>query len=179
MTIGFYSSGHYLDLKKQAVEEASQRIKFEANIIVKELTSAQTSSAQVFGFEELFRKAGAHAAEAQRDLDVDIGIGIENALAYIYNSKEWYYVICIAVHLRDGTTTATFAPGIIVPAWIIKEVQEQNIRFDTFMQRLTGDDDDPIAYFSSKALSRKDLLISAIIIAFSKVVGDTIPRKKI
>ena len=168
MTIGLYTSGRYLDLKKQAVEETLKRLGIEAKIIHDDSLERPSSPQQAFGFEELFQRTKLYAAEALKHQDIDVGIGVENSLSFIYSANEWYYVICVALHTKEGLITASFTPGISVPEWMIKEVQDTNVKIDALTQRLAGEED-PVAYFSGKTLTRKDLMIPALLLAFSKL----------
>ena len=168
MTIGFYTSKRYFDMKKQAVEEAVKKLGIEASIVHDESMERPSSPKQAFGFEELFQRTKFYAEEALKHPGVDVGIGVENSLMFIYSANEWYYVICVALHTRTGAATASFTPGISIPDWMIKEVQGSNIKIDALTQRLAGEDD-PVIYFSAKTLSRKDLMVPALLLAFSKL----------
>ncbi|MGC9968514.1 MAG: DUF84 family protein [Minisyncoccia bacterium] len=164
MTIGFYTSEHYFDLKKAAVEEAIKKLGVEADIALDSPFRPSLPS-QIFGFEELFKRARACAAEALNRENVDIGIGIENSLSFIYNADEWYYVIGISIQTKDGKHVESFTPGIRVPLWMMEEIQKNNIKMDTLTQNLAGEDD-PVMYFSGGTLTRKDLMVPALLLAF-------------
>jgi non-canonical (house-cleaning) NTP pyrophosphatase len=166
MNVGFYTSKHYFDSKRQALEEAAKKLGLEINIVIDESLHRPSAAQQAFGFEELFKRTKEYAAETLKHPDIEVGIAVENALAYIYSSNEWYYVICVALRTRDGRETASFTPGISVPLWMVKEVQDNNIKLDALTQRLAGEDD-PVVYFSGKTLTRQDLMIPALLLAFS------------
>lgn len=168
MNIGLYTSKRFLDLKKQALEEAIGKLGLEARIVHDDSLERPSALEQAFGFEELFKRAKASAAEAIKHEGIDVGVGIENSLSFIYSANEWYYVICVALETREGATTASFTPGISVPDWMIKEVQENHIKMDALTQRLAGEDD-PVVYFSGKTLTRKDLIVPALLLTFSKL----------
>jgi non-canonical (house-cleaning) NTP pyrophosphatase len=168
MTIGLYTSKRYIDLKKQAVEEAVAKLGIKAEIVHDESLERPSSPQQAFGFEELFQRTKFYAAEALKHENIDIGVGVENSLSFIYNANEWYYVICVALCTKEGMATASFTPGISVPEWMIKEVQGNNIKIDALTQRLAGEED-PVVYFSAKTLTRKDLLVPALLLTFSKL----------
>lgn len=164
MTIGFYTSKHYFDLKKAAVEEAAKKLGIEADVVIDD--SFRTSlPSQTFGFEELFKSARVCAAEALKRENVDIGIGVENSLSFIYSTNEWYYVIGIAIQTKDGKHAESFTPGIKVPQWMMKEIQTNGIKMDSLTQNLAGEDD-PVTYFSGGTLTRKDLMVPALLLAF-------------
>jgi non-canonical (house-cleaning) NTP pyrophosphatase len=167
MTIGLYTSLRYFDLKKQALTEALTKLGIEAEIVHDDSMNRPSAAEQAFGFEELFKRAKSSAAEALKH-GVDVGIGIENSLSFIYSANEWFYVICVALQTKDGASTASFTPGISVPGWMIKEVQDGNIKIDALTQRLAGEED-PVVYFSAKTLTRKDLILPALLLAFSKL----------
>ncbi len=168
MKVGLYTSNRYLKPKQEAVLEAGRRLGMTIEIVHDGTLERPPAPEQTFGFEELFERAKRYAAEAAKRDGVDVGIGVENSLALIYRAKEWYYVICIAVCTKDGMTTASFTPGVSIPEWIIKEVQEARIKIDAFTQRLAGEED-PIVYFSAKTLTRKDLMTPALLLAFAKL----------
>jgi len=185
MTIGFYTSNHYFDLKRTAVEEVIKKLGLDAEIVLKDPFRPSLPS-QTFGFEDMFKRMRACAAEALNRQNTDIGIGVENSLVFIYNAEEWYYVIGIAIQTKDGKRAESFTPGIKVPLWMIKEVQEGNIKMDSLTQSLAGEDD-PVMYFSGGMLTRKDLMIPALLLAFTdlnmekpassvKASGTPIPR---
>lgn len=168
MDVGFYTSKHYFEAKKQALTEAAQKLGIDINIVVDESLRPPSSDRQTFGFEELFKRTKAYAAQALTHPDVKIGIGVENALSYIYSADEWFYVICVAIVTNDGRRASSFTPGISVPQWMMKEVQGATMKIDSLTQRLAGEDD-PVVYFSGKMLTRKDLLVPAMLLAFSKL----------
>ena len=168
MKIGLYTSRRFLELKEQALAEAIKKLGIEAEIVHNENMDRPPSPEQAFGFEELFQRAKLCAAAAFQYADLDVGIGIENSLSFIYSADEWYYVICVALQTKDGATTASFTPGISVPVWMIKEVQDGKIKIDALTQRLAGEED-PVVYFSGKTLTRKDLVLPALLLAFSKL----------
>jgi len=93
---------------------------------------------------------------------------VENSLSFIYSAHEWYYSICIALQTRDGTGTTSFTPGISIPLWMVKEVQDEKIKLDVLTEKLAGEND-PVAYFSAKMLTRKDLMVPALLLAFSNL----------
>jgi non-canonical (house-cleaning) NTP pyrophosphatase len=165
MTIGLYTSKHYFDLKKAAVEEAVKKLGIEANLVINDSFRPSLPS-QIFGFEEMFKRARACAAEALSRGNTDVGIGVENSLSFIYNADEWYYVIGISIQTKDGKHAESFTPGIRVPSWIMKEIQSNNIKMDSFTQHLAGEDD-PVIYFSGGTLTRKDLMVPALLLAFA------------
>ncbi len=167
MTIGFYTSKHYFELKQAAVEEAVKKLGIEAEMVLNNSFRPSLPS-QIFGFEELFKRARACAAEAVSHDNIDVGIGIENALSFIYNADEWYYVIGVSVQTRDGRHAESFTPGIRVPIWMMKEVQGSNIKMDSLTQNLAGEDD-PVVYFSGGTLTRKDLMVPALLLAFANL----------
>jgi len=168
MTIGLYTSTRYLEQKKQAIEEAIRRLGVEATVIHDELLTRPSSPEQAFGFEELFKRAKFYAREAVKHDGVDIGVGIENSLSFIYSANQWYYTICVSLHTKYGEETASFTPGISVPEQMVKEVQQNHLKLDALTKRFTGEDD-PVIYFSSRALTRKDLMIPAALLAFSNL----------
>ncbi|MGC9599589.1 MAG: DUF84 family protein [Minisyncoccia bacterium] len=167
MTIGFYTSKRYFDFKKAAVEEAVKRLGIEATVAA-DNAFRPSLPAQTFGFEELFKRARSCAEEAVGRAGIDVGVGIENSLVFIFNANEWYYVICTAVKTKEGRTAESFTPGIRVPLWMIKEIQDSHIKIDALTQSLAGEED-PVIYFSGKTLTRKDLMMPALLLAFSNL----------
>jgi non-canonical (house-cleaning) NTP pyrophosphatase len=165
MTIGFYTSNRYFDLKKAAVEEVAEKLGLEAEIVLKDPFRPSLPS-QTFGFEDMFKRMRACATEAIDRQNTDIGIGIENSLVFIYNADEWYYIIGISIKTKDGKWAESFTPGIKVPLWMVKEVQEDNIKMDSLTQSLAGEDD-PVMFFSGKMLTRKDLMVPVLLLAFA------------
>ncbi|MGB7957893.1 MAG: DUF84 family protein [Minisyncoccia bacterium] len=165
MTIGFYTSNHYFELKKAAVEEVLQKLGVKAEVVLTDPFRPSLTS-QTFGFEDMFKRMRSCAAVALERQNVDVGIGIENSLVFIYNADEWYYVIGIAIETKDGRHTESFTSGIKVPLWMIKEIQKNNLKMDSYTQSLAGQDD-PVMYFSGGTLTRKDLMIPALLLAFT------------
>jgi non-canonical (house-cleaning) NTP pyrophosphatase len=163
MTIGFYTSKRYFDLKKAALEEAIKKLGIEANIAL-DNPFRPPFPLQIFGFEEMFKKARACAEEALSHENIDVGIGIENALSFIYNADEWYYVIGVSVKTKDGRHAESFTSGIRVPLWMMKEIQDNKIKIDSLTQSLAGEGD-PVMYFSGGTLTRKDLMVPALLLA--------------
>jgi non-canonical (house-cleaning) NTP pyrophosphatase len=165
MKIGFYTSNRYFELKKTAVVEATKKLGIDAELV---LTDPIRPSfvGQTFGFEDMFKRMRSCAAAALTRQNVDVGIGIENSLVFIYNADEWYYVIGVAIETKDGKHTESFTSGIKVPLWMIKEIQKSNLKMDSYTQSLAGQDD-PVMYFSGGALTRKDLMIPALLLAFT------------
>jgi non-canonical (house-cleaning) NTP pyrophosphatase len=166
MKIGFYTSKHYFAEKKSALEEALNKLGIKAEIVLDESFTPKTQ--QAFGFEELFERTKAYASDGLKRNDFDVSIGVENSLSLIYSTKEWYYTICVALEMRDGRGTSSFTPGISIPAWMVKEVQDDNIKIDVLTEKLAGEGD-PVAYFSGKLLTRKDLMVPALLLAFSNL----------
>lgn len=168
MKIGLCTSSRYLASKREAVEEALRRLGMEAEVIHDESLERPSPATQTFGLEALFEKAKFYASEGLKHRDVDVGIGIESALILVYSASEWYYVIAVALNTREGLMTASFSPGISVPQWMINEVQESDMKLDALTQQLAGDDD-PVLYFSGKMLTRKEIMVPALLLAFSKL----------
>jgi non-canonical (house-cleaning) NTP pyrophosphatase len=168
MKIGFYTSKRFLDSKRQAVEEVIKKLGIEAEVVIDESSNAPSTTSQFFGFEELFKKTKIFANEALKNSTADVGIGIASGLSFIYAAHEWYYFICIALQNKDGISTASFTPGISVPEWMIKEVQDKDVKLDAIVERIASEED-PVVYFSGKTLTRKDLMVPTLILAFSKL----------
>jgi len=168
MKIGLYTSPRYYEAKREAVQETLAKLGINAEIVHDESLERPSSPEQAFGFEELLQRAKHYAAEALKYGGIDIGIGVENSLSFVYSAKEWYYVICVALCTAKGMATASFTPGISVPEWMVKEVQDAHIKVDALTQRLAGEED-PVVYFSAKTLTRKDLMIPALLLAFAKL----------
>ena len=161
--IGLYTSKHYFEPKKAAIEEAIKKLGIEATV-VPESAFRPPLPAQTFGFEEMFNRARLCAAEAFSMGDLDIGIGIENCLTFVHNMDEWYYVIGISIQTKDGTHVESFTSGIKVPTWMMRQVQNDKIKIDNLTQSLVGEDD-PVMYFSGGTLTRKDLMMPALLLA--------------
>ena len=167
MTIGIYTSVHYFDLKKAAVEEAFKRLSPGTNVTF--VNSFRPSlPTQTFGFEEMFKRATECSTAALRLDNAEIGIGIENSLTFIYSTEQWYYVIGISMQTQDGRHTESFTPGIKVPLWMMEDIQKNNIKIDSLTQSLAGEDD-PIIYFSGGMLTRKDLMVPTLLLAFANL----------
>lgn len=173
MKIGFYTSEHYYSLKKAALEAAMERLSIKADIIRD--PSFKPQAEQAFGFEELFKRTKNYAEEMikrEAGKDIDVGIGVENALSYSYSADEWHYSICVALQTREGKSTTSFTPGISIPLWMVKDVQDEKIKLDVLTERIAGESD-PVVYFSAKTLTRKDLMVPAFLLAFSNLrIGD-------
>jgi non-canonical (house-cleaning) NTP pyrophosphatase len=167
MTIGVYTSEHYFDLKKAAVEEAFKRVSPATNLTFVNAFRPSLPT-QTFGFEEMFKRATECSTAALRLDNAEIGIGIENSLTFIYSTEQWYYVIGISMQSKDGRHTESFTPGIKVPLWMMEEIQNNNIKIDALTQSLAGEDD-PIIYFSGGMLTRKDLMVPTLLLAFSNL----------
>ena len=167
MTIGLYTSQHYFDLKKAAIEEAVKRLGIEASFVLNDPFRPSLPS-QTFGFEDMFKRARACATEALSRENTDVGIGVENALSFVYNTDEWYYVIGVSIQTKDGRHAESFTSGIKVPLWMMKQVQDDKIKIDSLTQTLAGEDD-PVMYFSGGTLTRKDLMVPALLLAFSNL----------
>jgi non-canonical (house-cleaning) NTP pyrophosphatase len=167
MTISFYTSKHYFDLKKAALEEVVKKLGIDASIVLNNPFRPPLPS-QTFGFEDMLKRARACAREALRRENTDIGIGIENSLILIFSADEWYYVIGVSIQTKDGRHAESFTSGIMVPAWMMKQVQDDKIKIDSLTQSLAGEDD-PVMYFSGGTLTRKDLMIPALLLAFTNL----------
>lgn len=165
MTIALGTPNRYLEAKIEAIKEALKKLGIEAEITDK---SFSPQYSQTLGFEELIKKSKKYAAETLKDQNFDVGVGIENALSFIYSANEWYYVICVAILTKDGKEAVSFTPGIMVPQWMIQEVQKDNIELDALTERLAKEDD-PVLYFSGGTLTRKELMMPALLLAFSKL----------
>ena len=167
MVIGLYTSEHYFDLKKAAVEEAIKKLGTESTVSF--VSSFRPSlPTQTFGFEEMFKRAENCSAEALNLKGAEIGVGIENSLTFIYNANEWYYVIGISLQTQDGRHAESFTPGIKVPPWMMDDIQKNNIKIDSLTQDLAGEDD-PVIYFSGGMLTRKDIMVPALLLAFTNL----------
>lgn len=166
MRIGFYTSTHYIDSKRQSVQEAAERLGIEPEIIFDEAFVPTTE--QAYGFEELFKRTKVYARQALTRNDLDIGVGVENSLSFINSADEWFYTICIALETKDGRSTSSLTPAISIPLWMIKQIQDENIKIDVLTERLAKEDD-PVSYFSEKTLTRKDIMLPAVILAFSNL----------
>ena len=124
MNIGLYTSKHYFDLKKVALEEAFQKLGIEATISPVSAFRPPLPE-QTFGFEEMFNRARVCAVEALGLGDVNLGVGIENSLTFLYNNNDWYYVIGISIQTKDGEHVESFTSGIRVPTWMMKQVRKR------------------------------------------------------
>lgn len=167
MTIGLYTSRHYFDLKKAAVQEALTKLGAASGVAFVDAFRPSPPT-QTFGFEEMFKRAKECSAQALQLENVDVGIGVENSLTFIYSTNQWYYVIGISIQTQDGRHTESFTPGITVPQWMMEEIQKNNIKIDSLTQSLAGEDD-PIIYFSGGTLTRKDLMVPTLLLAFSNL----------
>jgi hypothetical protein len=74
-------------------------------------------------------------------------------------------VIGVSIKTKDDRYADSFAPGIRVPLWMIKEIQDNNLKMVSLTQSLAKEDD-PVKYFSGGLLSRKDLMVPALLLAF-------------
>jgi non-canonical (house-cleaning) NTP pyrophosphatase len=173
MTIGIYTSERYFELKKASVEEAAKKLGIEATIVSDGIFRPSLPT-QTFGFEEMLRRAQVCAKEAINHNNVDIGIGIENSLSLMYNVKEWYYVIGVSAETKDGRHAESFTPGVMIPAWMMQQVQNDKIKIDALTSSLAGEDD-PITYFSGGTLTRKDIMIPALLLALVNLNLQTKP----
>jgi non-canonical (house-cleaning) NTP pyrophosphatase len=167
MTIGIYTSEHYFDLKKAAVEEAVKKL-WPGTAITFVQAFRPSLPTQTFGFEEMFKRARECSTAALRLDTAEIGIGIENSLTFIYTTEQWYYSIGISIQTQDGRHTESFTPGIKVPSWMMEDIQKNSIKIDSLTQTLAGEDD-PIIYFSDGMLTRKDLMVPTLLLAFSNL----------
>ncbi len=167
MVISLYTSEHYFDLKKAAVEEAVKKIGAESDVAFVN-TFRPSLPTQTFGFEEMFKRAKSCSAEALNLKNGDIGIGIENSLTFIYSTDQWYYVIGVSVQTQDGRHAESFTPGIMVPSWMMEDIQKNNIKIDSLTQSLAGEDD-PVMFFSGGMLTRKDIMVPTLLLAFSNL----------
>jgi non-canonical (house-cleaning) NTP pyrophosphatase len=167
MIIGLYTSQHYFDLKKAAIEEAVKKLGTATDVTFAG-SFRPSLPTQTFGFEEMFKRARNCSAEALGLKDVEVGIGIENSLTFIYSTDEWYYVIGISIQTQDGRHAESFTPGIKVPAWMMEDIQKNNIKIDTLTQSLAGEDD-PVTFFSGGTLTRKDIMVPALLLAFANL----------
>jgi non-canonical (house-cleaning) NTP pyrophosphatase len=167
MTIGIYTSEHYFDLKKAAVEEAVKKLWPEKTVSFVQAFRPSLPT-QTFGFEEMFKRARECSAQALRLDMAEVGIGIENSLTFIYTTEQWYYSIGISIQTQDGRHTESFTPGIKVPQWMMENIQKNNIKIDSLTQNLAGEDD-PIIFFSGGMLTRKDLMVPTLLLAFSNL----------
>jgi non-canonical (house-cleaning) NTP pyrophosphatase len=173
MTIGLYTSEHYFELKKAALDEAIKKLGIEASVASGNSFRPPWPE-QAFGFSEMFTRARFCAAQALSLQKVDIGIGIENSLTLISDMNEWYYVIGISIQTKDGGHVESFTPGVRVPPWMMKEVQDDKVKMDVLTQNLVGQDD-PIMYFSGGTLTRKDLMVPALLLALVNLNLDKHP----
>lgn len=174
MTIGLKTTNHFVDEKKGAIEDAVKKLGLDANIIV-EVFDPPSDAQQTFGFEELIKKSKQYANEVfkNKDLNLDLGIGIESTLSFIYSSNEWYYVNCIAVQTKSGNFKTSFTSGISLPDWIVKEMQDKNVKnFHALIVRLVGHPVDPVDFFSNYTLTRKDLLLPSLLLTISQLVTE-------
>jgi len=122
----------------------------------------------------MFKRMRSCAAVALERQNVDVGIGIENSLVFIYHADEWYYVIGISLQTKDGKHAESFTAGIKVPLWMMKQIQDDKIKMDSLTQNLAGEDD-PVMYFSAGTLTRKDLMVPALLLAFANLNLETRP----
>ncbi|HUC02256.1 MAG TPA: DUF84 family protein [Candidatus Paceibacterota bacterium] len=173
MTIGIYTSEHYLQAKKASIEEAVKKLGIDAAIVSGD-TFRPSLPAQTFGFEEMFTRARGCAKQAIDLNGADIGIGIENSLSLMYSIHEWYYVIGISIETKDGGHAEGFTPGVRIPLWMMKQVQEDKVKIDSLTSSLAGEDD-PIVYFSGGTLTRKDIMVPALLLAFANLNLQTRP----
>lgn len=167
MIIGLYTSEHYFDQKKVAVEEAVKKLGTITDTTIVKAFRPPLSE-QTFGFEDMFKRAKACSEAAMNLEGAEIGIGIENSLAFIYNTNEWYYVIGISMQSKDGQRAESFTPGIKVPQWMMQDIQKNNRKIDSLTQELAGEDD-PVIYFSGGTLTRKDIMVPTLLLAFANL----------
>lgn len=171
MIIGLKTSDHFVAEKTGAIEDAAKKLGIEARILVNAYGPLPAYS-QAFGFEELIQRARQYAREALvgQDPDLSIGIGMESALSFIYAANEWYYVMCIAVQAKNGSTTTSFTSGISVPEWMIKELQNNTTKtIDSLIEHAAGHPIDPVAFFSGYSLTRRELMLPPLLFTISQL----------
>ncbi len=173
MTIGLYTSRHYFDLKIGAIKEATKKLSIDADIVLGDSFRPSLVS-QTFGFEDMFKRAQECADEALKRQNTDIGIGIENSISFFNNANEWYYVIGISIKTKDGKHADSFTSGIRVPGWMMEQIQKDNLKMDSLTQSLAKEDD-PVMYFSGGTITRKDLMVPALLLAFANLNLDKRP----
>jgi inosine/xanthosine triphosphatase len=114
---------------------------------------------------------------AEKIADADLGVGIEAGLAEIPEVNKYLNVQFAAIVDRAGHVTVGSSPGFQLPAEIEKMVLIERIEVDRAVEFLYGIKDigekrGIIDLMTKGALTRKELIVNALIMAIAPRIGE-------
>lgn len=135
---------------------------------VESVNAASNVRSQPFGLGEILHGAR-HRAQHGALLGV-IGIGIENGLV---NDPEgnWFDAACVYVtrpHFGSSHAYSTFFP---IPSWMVEYIFRYDTELGHVVQNANGGEKDPMKWLSENAVKREDILMQAIICAFTPLLN--------
>lgn len=158
-------------LKRSAVEEACKILGFELTLIGVDVPSGQNE--QPVGFAETYDGAFNRAKMAKEKFDDAIAIGIENGIVRFASNPitiELAVVVLLDKNLRKIVSSS---PCIFFPEEYVEEAESRG--FDTITvgkviaEKLGGDHQDPHSILSAGKITRKETLVSALVVALKQI----------
>lgn len=152
--------------KLEAVREACQRIGLDAEVVGCKAPSHVNE--QPVGFDETLQGAGNRATFATVFTNADVAIGIENGLvSYLLD------VAVIVLITADDRRIVTTSTGVRFPRDCYDEAAERGFSRTTvgsvFAEKYGGDATDPQSTITKNKVSRKDMLVQALMAALAQI----------
>ncbi len=161
-------------LKVEALKEALNTLSIKSKIFVTKSLSGQND--QPVGFDETYSGALARALKAERkfpDSIDSIAIGIENGIFRFAGNTTTIECAVIVVLTPGGRHIVTTSAGILFPEEYVRKAKERGFKTVTVGQviskELGGDHADPHSALTKGKITRKEILVNALIIALKQI----------
>ncbi len=160
--------GSTSDLKITAVAEACYKLGIKATVSGGESFSRQNE--QPKEMQETYLGALSRANDVAPENTDKIRVGIENGIFRFRNiTLDFAFVVVL---LPGGRQIVTTSSGVVFPEQYVEEAEKQGFKTTTagsiISKELGGDKTDPHSTLTENKISRKDLLVAALVFAFKQ-----------
>lgn len=158
-------------LKRSAVEEACKTLGLDLILSAVKVPSGQNE--QPAGFTEIYAGALNRAQLAKEKADDTIAIGIENGIIRLAHNSLTLEFAMIVVLTPEDREIVVSSPGIVFPEQYVREAKSRGFEKNTvgrvIAEKLGGDHQDPHSILSKGKITRKETLVSALLLALKQI----------
>ncbi len=156
--------------KIDAVKEACAKIGIKVEI--KGVSAKSEINEQPYGLEETYRGALNRAKNSQKENNKMFAMGIESGIIPI--DDKFIDLAVVIVLTPDGKSFMGTSAGIEFPKYAIEEARLRGFETTTagsiVAEKLGGSETDPHSTLTNGKISRKELLVDAIVSVLSEVL---------
>lgn len=155
--------------KLGALKEACDRLGIKVE--VKTFSAESEVNAQPFGFDETYKGAFSRAKSAQSENPEAPAIGIENGIVPV--GENFVDLAVVVVLTPDGQTMVGTSAGVEFPREAVETARERGFETttagDIIAETMGGSKTDPHSMLTHGNVSRKELLVEAIVSVLSRL----------